>query len=194
MIKIHFTWGWLLLALFTLTACTPKSGNNNVPESWLTKGVKVNLPSPQSTHPLHDQQLLTVTVEGKDNSLIALVDSNGEQLTIAGLSTMGIRLFKINYQGNEILTEQAIFIPQLPPATQVLSDIMLSYWPQAAWQAVLPSGWQLIDQDYQRKLYDDKGALIIEMTYPDKWQGTPRKPSQIIHHIFGYQINIQSMG
>ncbi|WP_425527725.1 DUF3261 domain-containing protein, partial [Xylella fastidiosa] len=46
---------------------------------------------------------------------------------------MGIRLFLATYNETGIHTEQSIVAPELPPASQVLADVMLSHWPINAW-------------------------------------------------------------
>ena len=56
-------------------------------------------------------------------------------------------------------------MPQLPPAGQVLADVMLSYWPLDVWQKQLPDGWSLNDIGDKRELRDADGKLVTEITY-----------------------------
>ncbi|VEJ57136.1 DUF3261 domain-containing protein [Pragia fontium] len=161
------------------------------PQAWLKRGTKVTLPAPSLKTPLHHQQLLTATVDGKQQSLLVMLDADGEKITLAALSPVGIRLFKVTYDGSGIHTEQSLALPQLPPAEQVLADIMLSYWSISDWQAQLPEGWQLTDQDNKRILTDAKNQTISEIYYQNS-QGQ-REPVAIIQHHFGYQITIQNV-
>lgn len=179
------------LLVFLLSACSTVPTSTT--EAWLTKEVKVNLPAAGLGQPYHDQQLLTFNYNNQQNSLIALVDTDGDTLTVVGLSTLGIRLFKIEYHENAISTEQHIFVKELPPASQILSDIMLSIYPTTAWQSVLPKEWQLIDNEDHRKLIDEKNNTIVDITYPQSAPSQIRKPSNIQHNVFGYHIAIQSM-
>ena len=110
-----------------------------------------------------------------------------------GLSTIGIRLFEIQYNGSEVKAKQYIFIKQLPPPEQVLSDIMLSILPTTSWQNVLPPNWQLVDKGLFRTLINDQKQTIINITYNKKVSTEIRKPIKIDHAIFGYQIAIKSM-
>ncbi|WP_392558853.1 DUF3261 domain-containing protein [Orbus mooreae] len=174
-----------------LTACAKPS--TSATETWLTKETKVNLPSPILGQTYHDQQLLTFNYNGQQNSLIVLVDVNNDTLNVVGLSTLGIRLFKIEYHDNVITTEQYIFIKELPPASQILSDIMLSIYPIQTWLAVLPAKWQLVDDKYHRKLLNDKHEIVIDITYQKPLSSQIRKPSNIEHKVFNYQIAIESM-
>lgn len=172
-----------------LSSCATKPTT----ETWLTKETKVNLPKPDLNQPYHCQQLLTFKYNGQENSLITLVNAESNTLTAVGLSTLGIRLFKIEYRDNVITTEQNIFIKELPPASQILSDIMLSVWPIQKWQTVLPKGWQLIDNDLHRKLINDKQETIIDITYQQQPSMQIRKPIYLKHNVFNYQITIQNM-
>jgi hypothetical protein len=173
-----------------LTACAGLH-KQQVPTTWLTPGTKVQLPAPGITPAINSQQLLTATIKGQSHSLLVLLTADNDQLTLVGLSSLGIRLFKVTYDASGIHTEQSIALPDLPPAAQVLGDIMLSYWPVAAWQAQLPSGWTLLEQAGRRELRDAKGTLIIEIAYDG--EGDKRVPVSVAHHVFAYRIAIESL-
>ncbi|QBH98568.1 DUF3261 domain-containing protein [Limnobaculum zhutongyuii] len=176
--------------ILLLSGCSLNQDQSH-PQAWLKRGTKVTLPAPTLASPLHYQQLLTATVEGKSQSMLVLLDADQDKITLAALSPVGIRLFKLTYDATGIHTEQSISLPQLPPAEQVLADIMLSYWPIADWQAHLPEGWQLSDQQNQRILTDNKGNVISEIQYLS--ENNRRKPVLITQHHFGYQISIQNV-
>lgn len=178
-----------LLLTILISACS----NQTQTKAWLTKRTRINLPQPNLQQPYHDQQLLKFNYNGQENSLITLIDIDQNQLKVIGLSALGIRLFEINYNGKTINTKHNIFVKELPAPEQVLSDIMLSILPIKNWQAVLPTGWQLIDNEKQRILLNDKQETIVEITYTEKASQQIRKPNRIKHHIFGYEITIQRM-
>lgn len=177
----------LLLALL-LSACVtgPKA-----PSAWLKPGVSVRLPMPGITPAISEQQLLTATVQGRTQSLLVLLNADGQQLALVGLSPLGIRLFKVTYDRQGIHTEQSVALPQLPPAGQVLADIMLSYWPAAAWRDVLPPGWTLVDQQDRRVLMDPGGNSITEIHYG--LIAGRRQPVDLRNLVFHYQIAIQHL-
>ncbi|GAA0344067.1 DUF3261 domain-containing protein [Morganella psychrotolerans] len=178
------------LFLFILTGCvTPQQDKQ--PRAWLKPGVSVILPSPGLDMPVSEQQLLTANVKGKSYSLVALLDADKEQLTLAGLSSLGIRLFLLHYDKDGIRTEQSVMLPEIPPAEQVLSDIMLSYWPVARWAPQLPQGWTLTDNGDQRELRDEQKQIVSLITYSNA-QGE-RIPVQIDNQIFSYQIIISHL-
>lgn len=80
----------------------------------------------------------------------------------------------------------------MPPASQVLADIMLSYWPEANWQPLLPAGWRLEDQPQVRRLYDNRGVIVSEIRY-QQTDGR-REPLSITQSAFYYRITIQNLG
>ena len=177
-----------LLAFFFSACTTPPS---SVPQAWLKQGVSVELPSPGITPPISQQQLLTVKVNDKTHSLVTLLDADEHRLVLVGMTTLGIRLFKMIYDGDGIHTEQSIVIQELPPASQVLADIMLSYWPVEAWQACLPPGWTLRDENHRRELHDADNQVVTEIDYAglDK----QRYPVGISQHAFNYQLTIENL-
>lgn len=188
----RMTWPVLALFLFMLGGCTTSSPSGTRPQAWLKRGVQVKLPPPLLDKPVSQQQLLTATVNGKHQSLLVLLNADGKSLQLAGLSPLGIRLFKVVYDQTGIHTEQAIKMEGLPPANQVLADIMLSYWPVQIWQPLLPAGWTFDEQPLRRTLLDNEGHAVTRIDYVA--QGNSRQPVSITQMAFHYQITIQNVG
>ena len=138
------------------------------------------------------QQLLTGRFNGKTQSLLVMLNADDKKITLAGLSSVGIRLFLVTYDDKGLHTEQSIVVPQLPPASQVLADVMLSHWPISAWQPQLPKGWTLTDNGNTRELRNARGKLVTEISYLNR-KGK-REPIGIEQHVFKYHITIQYLG
>ncbi|MFW5408452.1 DUF3261 domain-containing protein [Pectobacterium brasiliense] len=183
--------GLLLIGVLLLSSCASKQHDDSRPQAWLKPGVKVTLPAPAITPSVNEQQLLTGTFDGKQQSLLVMLSADDKQLSLVGLSSIGIRLFKVTYDAQGVHTEQSIVLPQLPPASQVLADIMLSHWPIAVWQTQLPAGWTLKDSDDKRQLRDDRGTLITEIRY--MMRNNQRVPMSVQQFVFGYHIVIQHL-
>ncbi|ELY5929617.1 DUF3261 domain-containing protein [Cronobacter turicensis] len=181
----------MLLALSLLGGCAPHSDGQNDPhpQAWLKPGVRVTLPPPGITPAVSSQQLLTGEFNGQKQSLLVMLNADHEKITLAGLSSVGIRLFLATYDSRGIHTEQSIVVPQLPPASQVLADIMLSHWPVDAWRSRLPAGWTLEDRGLRRELRDNNGHVVTQITYLQR--GTRREPISIEQKVFHYHITIQ---
>ncbi|EEW1217949.1 DUF3261 domain-containing protein, partial [Escherichia coli O157:H7] len=141
---------------------------------------------------VNSQQLLTGSFNGKTQSLLVMLNADDQKITLAGLSSVGIRLFLVTYDAQGLRAEQSIVVPQLPPASQVLADVMLSHWPISAWQPQLPAGWTLRDNGDKRELRNASGKLVTEITYLNR-KGK-RVPISIEQHVFKYHITIQYLG
>ncbi|POT55832.1 DUF3261 domain-containing protein [Citrobacter amalonaticus] len=162
------------------------------PQAWLEPGVRVTLPAPGITPAISSQQLLTGRFNGKTQSLLVMLNADDTKITLAGLSSVGIRLFLATYDQKGLHTEQSIVVPQLPPASQVLADVMLSHWPISAWEPQLPKGWTLTDTGDKRELRNASGKRVTEITYLNR--NGKREPIGIEQLVFKYHITIQYLG
>ena len=182
-----------LAATLLLAGCSHSTDTEETrPLAWLQPGTQVTLPPPGITPAIRSQQLLTGRFNGQTQSLLVLLNADGQKVTLAGLSSVGIRLFLATYDNTGIHTEQSVVMPQLPPASQVLADVMLSHWPLSAWQPQLPKGWTLKDTGTRRELRNPDGKLVTEIVYLQR-RGK-REPISIAQHVFKYHITIQYLG
>lgn len=182
-----------LIATLALASCGhSQKAQQGRPQAWLEPGARVTLPAPGISPSLSSQQLLTGSFNGQTRSLLVMLNADAHKVTLAGLSSVGIRLFLVTYDEKGVHTEQSIVVPQMPPASQVLADVMLSHWPIAAWQPQLPKGWTLTDAGDRRELRNARGRLVTEITYLNR-KGR-REPISIQQQAFGYHITIQYLG
>ncbi|HED6263793.1 DUF3261 domain-containing protein [Enterobacter bugandensis] len=182
-----------LAAALLLAGCSHSTDTKETrPQAWLQPGTKVTLPPPGISPAVSSQQLLTGSFNGQTQSLLVMLNADAHKVTLAGLSSVGIRLFLATYDESGIHTEQSIVVTQLPPASQVLADVMLSHWPISAWQPQLPKGWTLTDNGDRRELRNASGKLVTEIVYLQR-KGK-REPISIEQHVFKYHITIQYLG
>lgn len=182
-----------LAAALLLAGCSHSTDTKETrPQAWLQPGTKVTLPPPGISPAVSSQQLLTGSFNGQTQSLLVMLNADAHKVTLAGLSSVGIRLFLATYDESGIHTEQSIVVPQLPPASQVLADVMLSHWPISAWQPQLPKGWTLTDNGDRRELRNASGKLVTEIVYLQRKD--KRVPISIEQHVFKYHITIQYLG
>ncbi|MBL5927985.1 DUF3261 domain-containing protein [Enterobacter asburiae] len=182
-----------LAAALLLAGCSHSTDTKETrPQAWLQPGTRVTLPPPGISPAVSSQQLLTGSFNGQTQSLLVMLNADAHKVTLAGLSSVGIRLFLATYDETGIHTEQSIVMPQLPPASQVLADVMLSHWPISAWQPQLPKGWTLTDNGDRRELRNASGKLVTEIVYLQR-KGK-REPISIEQHVFKYHITIQYLG
>ena len=182
-----------LTAALLLAGCSHSTDTQETrPQAWLQPGTRVTLPPPGISPAVSSQQLLTGSFNGQTQSLLVMLNADAHKMTLAGLSSVGIRLFLATYDESGIHTEQSIVVPQLPPASQVLADVMLSHWPISAWQPQLPKGWTLTDNGDRRELRNASSKLVTEIVYLQR-KGK-REPISIEQHVFKYHITIQYLG
>ncbi|MCU6324214.1 DUF3261 domain-containing protein [Enterobacter quasiroggenkampii] len=182
-----------LAAALLLAGCSHSTDTQETrPQAWLQPGTRVTLPPPGISPAVSSQQLLTGSFNGQTQSLLVMLNADAHKVTLAGLSSVGIRLFLATYDETGIHTEQSIVVPQLPPASQVLADVMLSHWPISAWQPQLPKGWTLTDTGDRRELRNASGKLVTKIVYLQR-KGK-REPISIEQHVFKYHITIQYLG
>lgn len=182
-----------LTAALLLAGCSHSTDTQETrPQAWLQPGTRVTLPPPGISPAVSSQQLLTGSFNGQTQSMLVMLNADAHKVTLAGLSSVGIRLFLATYDETGIHTEQSIVVPQLPPASQVLADVMLSHWPISAWQPQLPKGWTLTDTGDRRELRNASGKLVTEIVYLQR-KGK-REPISIEQHVFKYHITIQYLG
>ncbi|BBJ65001.1 MULTISPECIES: DUF3261 domain-containing protein [Enterobacter] len=182
-----------LAAALLLAGCSHSTDTKETrPQAWLQPGTRVTLPPPGISPAVSSQQLLTGSFNGQTQSLLVMLNADAHKVTLAGLSSVGIRLFLATYDETGIHTEQSIVVPQLPPASQVLADVMLSHWPISVWQPQLPKGWTLTDNGDRRELRNASGKLVTEIVYLQR-KGK-REPISIEQHVFKYHITIQYLG
>ena len=182
-----------LAAALLLAGCSHSTDTQETrPQAWLQPGTRVTLPPPGISPAVSSQQLLTGSFNGQTQSLLVMLNADAHKVTLAGLSSVGIRLFLATYDETGIHTEQSIVVPQLPPASQVLADVMLSHWPISAWQPQLPKGWTLTDTGDRRELRNASGKLVTEIVYLQR--NGKREPISIEQHVFKYHITIQYLG
>ena len=183
----------MIAAALLLAGCSHSTDTKETrPQAWLQPGTRVTLPPPGISPAVSSQQLLTGSFNGQTQSLLVMLNADAHKVTLAGLSSVGIRLFLATYDETGIHTEQSIVVPQLPPASQVLADVMLSHWPISAWQPQLPKGWTLTDNGDRRELRNASGKLVTEIVYLQR-KGK-REPISIEQHVFKYHITIQYLG
>ena len=180
---------YLLGLLLLLSGCSHLRPADT--DAYLTRDTRISLPSPVLATPFQRHQLLQLETEQLRENFQVLLEANGEQIELLALTPLGARLFNLHYDGQEVVTEQLLIDERLPPPAQILSDIMLAYWPLTSWQASLPPSWELNDEGAQRLLRDATGQTIVAIHY--RGEGAEREPVQLIQHHFNYQIRLRQL-
>lgn len=184
MMRHFLTFGFLLI----LFAC--QSNTQNSTQYFIDKQTQITLPSLEGLPNLDTQQLLHITYpqQKTDTALLVALQTSPEKIKLTLLSTLGIKLAQVTYDGNQIYAEKQLHLGKMPPVNQVLGDILLILLPPYRWQ--LPEGWILSEENRHRTLYDNKQQKVISIRH-EKWQ--LEQNTYLEHHKFNYKIHIKTL-
>lgn len=158
----------------------------------------VVLPQPiELKESINVSQLITAQW-GNDSKhkLLIQLQVDQQKVVLAGFSAWGVKLLSLRYfgvnAGNKIETNVMAGLEQtLPQPERVLFNVMLSIWPQSAWQAPLEQiGWKLQENNRQRLLVDNNDQVVVTIDY----EKIPYLSGKITfkHHRLNYNVTIET--
>lgn len=215
--------GGSLVALFTLAGCTTMTTTTMTPTATtieagerdaafsVTPTVRLPLPSAVCSVGETSATLLTFDYAGKTHPLIALTRCSagekgalGPRFTMWGLTTTGMRLFTITWEGRRVAAQShlppqvAKTIAGLPDPHQVLGDYALAHLGVSEWapylaKAVGDKGALTLTDDGEgtRTLRDAAGNVLETITYTR--EGGKHLPARLEHQVFHYQITFEAL-
>jgi Protein of unknown function (DUF3261) len=175
---------WLLFA--ALTGCVASQSHQQPIDqsTW-------PLLSPASLGQSHQaSQLLHGDYADHNFTLRSIVTVDAKQLTVIGVTSMGLRAFTLKYDGEQLNEERAPQVPEALQAKQLLNDFQLAFWPLAELQKSWRSAGGEVSEPYPgtRRLYR-KNVLLAEVHYAaDPWSGRV----WLRHFDYPYSLFIES--
>ncbi|MBC7982859.1 MAG: DUF3261 domain-containing protein [Candidatus Obscuribacterales bacterium] len=136
-------------------------------------------------------QIVRGAFGAREITLNCVLTVRGDNLTVVGLTAMGVRAFTIRYDGRQVIVENELPIPAQLTPERLLADIQLVFWPTAALQSQFTSaGWQLTEPFANTRRLRRHDSLIAEVHYDssDPWQGR----SWLVNLEHGYTLSIES--
>ena len=178
---------WLLLISFSanLVSCSLLSVNEH---SEVNASLRLAQPSGPSIRVV--QQIKAIW-PGHEENLMCVLELDNRHIAMAGLSTDGVSLFNLHYDGKTVKLDKSPLLPERVSPELVVKDLQLVYWPLADLQKILPKQWQLVEAGNHRQLYFDN-ELAVDVTYlqPDAlWA----KTISLTNHRFHYQLHIKTL-
>jgi Protein of unknown function (DUF3261) len=136
----------------------------------------------QDLHAVHGDQAYDVQ---------AVLQASAEHLVLVLTLPFGPRLATIDWSADGIAISRDPDLPiadQVPPE-DVLADIVLTFWPEAAVRTSLQNGVALVVEPGRRLVMRD-GVAVIAIRYDgaDPWNGR----TVLDNHLLGYQLTIVS--
>ncbi|KJY81963.1 lipoprotein [Vibrio galatheae] len=185
------------LLSMVLSACT-LAPHSSAPTVSITQNQQLQLPSPDSLgYAVTASQLIEATWNQGDNhrteQLPVQLQVSGNQLVLAGFSSWGTRVLSLNYQDDKVDTEVMNGLSGVLPAPeQVLFNLMITLWPDSAWEAPLNKvRWHMVDNANSRAIFDNNGNQVIDIQY----SSSDRLAGEIVfHHLTdNYTIKIKTL-
>ena len=156
--------------LFVLNACTTTSPVPPIapPQNWpllapATLGRAVQV-----------KQILRGAFGGKEINLQCVVTVQPQQLTVIGLTSLGLRAFSVTYDGEQVVEERATQMPDSIRGERLINDIQFAFWSLPALQTALQgTGWEISEPFPGTRRLSRDGNLIAEVHYADSnpWSG-----------------------
>lgn len=188
-IRLFMASSFVCALLLLLSGCQQTQRELPSGYAWVTPDTAITIPAAREIPVISVQQLLTAKYADQEHIFITMLNVTDDELNLVGLSTLGIRLFRLNYNAEGIDVEVYAVVKDKIDPEQVLLDIMLSYAPIKAWETTLPQGWYLKDELDGRCLFDAEGKIVMEVLYQTV-QGE-RTPVLLKHKAFQYEIKLE---
>lgn len=185
-----------LFALHLLSACGLITRHADVAESDLrvevAAGVSFKLLDTTSfTRPLSISQVVEIAHDGESHRLLAELELNERQLIIVGLSSLGMRLFTLDYNAQNLSFSSSAMLPADFKPHYLLADIQLIYWPLAALQQQFENSGISIREEDEHRLYYRGGTKIIDIYFE---RGTGWASTVHLHHLErNYTLHINTV-
>lgn len=147
--------------------------------------------APSSVVPHSVRQVLHGAFGDREVQLQSVINANPDEVTVIGVTAMGLRAFTLKYNGKELHEERAAAMPAFVNGRQLLNDVQLAFWPMAALQAALrPAGWEISEPFAGTRRLRRQGRLIAEVHYADAdpWSGR----LWLSNFAYGYSLFIES--
>lgn len=136
-------------------------------------------------------QQITAFWPGRKESLLCVLELDKQRIAIAGLSSDGISLFNLSYDGKALTLDKSPLLPAAFSPEFIIKDLQLVYWPTAELQKILPPYWRLEADNRHRHLYYHHDKLVdIDYIQPD---ATWAKDVALTHHRYHYHLHIKTI-
>jgi hypothetical protein len=137
-------------------------------------GDSLPLLSPASLGQAHQvSQVLRGDYGDAGFTLRSVVTVDDKQLTVIGLTSMGLRAFTLKYDGQNLSEERAPQVPQALQARQLLNDLQLAFWPLTTLQATWRDSGVEVSEPYAGTRRLKRGAELLAEVHiaADAWNG-----------------------
>lgn len=138
-------------------------------------------------------QILRVAHGDQETTLNCVVSVSAEQLSIVGVTALGLRAFTVKFDGATVTAEALPGVPQSMAPERLLNDAQLAYWPLAALKkAMADSPWEVSEPAPGTRRLRRGGKLIAEVHYAQRADSPWLDRVWLTNLEFGYTLAIDS--
>ncbi len=142
--------------------------------------------------PFRGNWVQTLRLERGDREarFLAVIETDGDSLTLAGLSPMGQRIIRILWRDGKVIQEVDANLPVKIDGEAILRDVVFANWPPEALQAILAgTAWKAEFSGAQRKLM--LGKRVWMTTAPET---TPDGEGLLVDHVAEkYRVHVATV-
>jgi hypothetical protein len=127
----------------------------------------------------------------REVTLQCAVSATPTNISIVGLTALGLRAFTIKYDGVRVQAERAPQVPEFFKPEQLLNDFELVFWPlESLQQALAGTEWRVSEPHVGTRRLRFGERLIAEVHFADAdpWSGR----AWLVHFDVPYTISIES--
>ncbi len=174
----------LFLLVVLQAACSAAPSAPDQGPVTVAPGITLALPLPAELGRREDAlQVVTARRDGESFVFECRLSVDGERLLLAGSDSMGRRALTVRWGKDGIAVERADWLPPSIRPENILADIMLLYWPEAAVRRGLTGA--VLTQTSQGRTIGD--SIVISWR-GDPWNGS----SRLVNAPWGYEIDVRS--
>jgi hypothetical protein len=163
-------------------------------ETRIAPSVVFAIPGPEALgYPVAATQLITAHVRGNTLAFESHVEIGKESIDLVGLDPFGRRALTIHWRDGVLSYETAPWLPDRVKPENILADIAITYWPEAAIRAGLASSGATVEDSPAHRTIIAGGHAIISIDYDgaeaQRWTGMVHYRNEALD----YDLDIRSV-
>jgi hypothetical protein len=172
-------------------------GCNAPPRAAMTATIapdlRFALPSPRELgYRMSAVQLVTARYGGDTQVFEAHVTVSPERLTFIGLDPFGRRALTVTLDDSGMDVERAPGLPEALRAENILADVAIVYWPEAAVKRGLSQSGAELRADAGGRSIIAGGREVIRVDYGSSQNGAWAGTARYRNIAFGYELDLRS--
>jgi hypothetical protein len=161
--------------------------------TFVAPGISFRTPSPAELgYSVRVAQLITARYGDEAYVFEAELSVSPESLTLICIDSFGRRALTIVWQGGRITTDAASWLPTALRAQNILADIALVYWPDAAVRRGFDETAVTVSREGQRRAIAVEGKDVISISYGPVEDGRWPSMARYSNKGFGYELVLRS--